>query len=55
MSRLLRATADRLEPPRRPITQPGFAPLVRIGGRWWRREELQPLAIVESVVRDGVP
>jgi hypothetical protein len=35
--------ADRLEPPRRPIRQPGGAPLVRLGGRWWRREDLEPL------------
>jgi hypothetical protein len=37
----LRAWADQLEPSRVPIRlQPPAAPLVRMGGRWWAREEL---------------
>jgi hypothetical protein len=37
----LRAWADRLEPPRAVVrTQPSSAPLVRLGGRWWPRQEI---------------
>jgi hypothetical protein len=37
----LRAWANRLEPPRRvDRVQPPTAPLVRLGGRWWPREEI---------------
>jgi hypothetical protein len=34
----LRGLADRLEPPRLPVRPP--APLIRLAGRWWRRDEL---------------
>ena len=37
----LRAWADQLEAPRTPVRlQPPAAPLVRLGGRWWAREEI---------------
>jgi hypothetical protein len=37
----LRAWADRLEPPPVPVrAQPVGAPLVRLGRRWWSRDEL---------------
>jgi hypothetical protein len=34
----LRGLADRLEPPPLPMRRP--APLIRLAGRWWRRDEL---------------
>lgn len=37
----LRAWANQLEPPRAADrVQPSTAPLVRLGGRWWPREEI---------------
>jgi hypothetical protein len=41
----LRQLANRLEPPapRRPP-----APLVRLGGRWWRRDELGDWAQIDG-------
>jgi hypothetical protein len=34
----LRGLADRLEPP--PLPMRRTAPLIRLAGRWWRRDEL---------------
>jgi len=36
----LRSLADRFDPRLVVRDQPAAAPLVRIGGRWWRRDEL---------------
>jgi hypothetical protein len=41
----LRRLADRLEPPA-PRRSP--APLVRLGGRWWRRDELGAWARIDG-------
>jgi hypothetical protein len=48
----LRGLADRLDPRRSPV-RPPIAPLVRLDGRWWRREELdgRPGIISEGVRR----
>jgi hypothetical protein len=40
----LRRLADRLEPPSRPRSP---APLIRLGGLWWRRDEVGQLARIE--------
>jgi hypothetical protein len=38
----LRALADRLDPRQQDVTEPErpTAPLVRVGGRWWQRDEI---------------
>jgi hypothetical protein len=36
----LRSLAERFEPSRGSRPRGSKAPLVRIGGRWWKREEL---------------
>jgi hypothetical protein len=38
----LRLLANRLEPVRRCLPARPLAPLVRVGGRWWYRDDLQP-------------
>jgi hypothetical protein len=43
----LRGLADRLEPSRLPTKSP--APLIRLAGRWWRRDELIPDATAEDL------
>jgi hypothetical protein len=42
----LRSLADRLAPraPRAP-RRPGRAPLVRLGGRWWGRDEIGQIGV----------
>jgi hypothetical protein len=36
----LRAVADRLDPREDAIVERVVAPLVRLGGRWWHRDEI---------------
>jgi hypothetical protein len=36
----LRSWADRLEPRRVPRGRPSAAPLVRVGGLWWQRDQI---------------
>jgi hypothetical protein len=36
----LRAVADRLDPRDEAIVEQLVAPLVRLGGRWWHRDEI---------------
>jgi hypothetical protein len=46
----LRRLADWLEPP--PAQRPP-APLIRLGGRWWRRDEIGRWAGVEAQDRNS--
>jgi hypothetical protein len=45
VARRLRRLANRLD--RRSVLppEPGPAPLVRFGGRWWQRDDLAPLEL----------
>jgi hypothetical protein len=36
----LRGLADRLEPPRQDDARASRAMIIRLGGRWWHRDEL---------------
>jgi hypothetical protein len=36
----LRDLADRLDPRRQTLAARSSAPLVRLGGRWWHRDEI---------------
>jgi hypothetical protein len=36
----LRSLADRFDAGRQTRTRPSVAPLIRLGGRWWGRDEL---------------
>jgi hypothetical protein len=47
-SRLLRGAADQLQPPRRTRPRRAIAPLVRLGGRWFHRDELVPMSSEED-------
>ena len=49
----LRALADRLEPLTRAMPRRPTAPLIRLGGRWWYRDELvAPIERADEIASD---
>jgi hypothetical protein len=49
----LRDLAHRLDPGRQTIAARSSAPLIRIGGRWWYRDEIAPALPQSSVAPDA--
>jgi hypothetical protein len=48
----LRRIADGLEPPGQLTRNPGRMPLIRLGGRWWSRDDLVPALTTEDAETD---